>query len=262
MKTDSYELETRIESLLKDDQYLDHPLREALSELWELNHQQWQRVEKITQLSDSYQSMMMRRERSLSERFNKQLRQLEKITRISDMYQKNLHEMNLELEKTSLEDPLTGLPNRRMIMRHLEGEFDRALLNSQQLGVAMVDVDYFKNVNDDYGHQVGDEVLISLSQIISSHVGEYGFCGRWGGEEFLILILDSNKDQVIQYMSELREKIALSKIDLSPTIMIQLSVSIGLSFFMEGDSSDVLLGRADKGLYQAKKEGRNNIVFN
>lgn len=261
MKVDANELENRINALLSDTQYNDHPLRSALHDLWTLNQDQCERVEKITQLSDSYQNMMLRREKSLSDRFNKQLKQIEKITRISDLYQKNLHEMNVELEKASLIDPLTGLSNRRMITRHLRREVKQALLHNHSLGIAIIDVDYFKKVNDAHGHQIGDEVLVSLSQIMASNLGSDSFCGRWGGEEFLILINHIDKKSFIKTIDSLREKIENAQIDISPNITIRITVSIGLSILKDDDEDGSFFSRADKALFKAKNAGRNNIVF-
>ncbi|PPC78293.1 GGDEF domain-containing protein [Pokkaliibacter plantistimulans] len=259
MKVDPGALEKRIQMLLDDKQYQGHPLREALAQLWRLNEEQWARVERITQLSDSYQAMMMRREHSLSARFDKQLRQLEKITRISDRYQRMLRDMNLALEEASFLDPLTDLPNRRMLMRRLEDEVENSNKSQHGFAVAMLDVDYFKQVNDSYGHQVGDEVLMRLGQMMQQQVDELGICGRWGGEEFLLLVANQDDTRCLQLFDQLQRHISGASIDIAG-ISLSVTVSLGVSFFRPGEPLDAVLNRADNALYEAKQTGRNRML--
>ncbi|MDH2433359.1 biofilm regulation diguanylate cyclase SiaD [Pokkaliibacter sp. MBI-7] len=259
MKVDPGALEKRIQMLLDDKQYQGHPLREALAQLWSMNQEQWARVERITQLSDSYQAMMMRREHSLSARFDKQLRQLEKITRISDRYQRMLRDMNLALEEASFLDPLTDLPNRRMLMRRLEDEVENSNKSQHGFAVAMLDVDYFKQVNDSYGHQVGDEVLMRLGQMMQQQVDELGVCGRWGGEEFLLLVAGQDESRCLQLFGQLQRHISGASIDIAG-ISLSVTVSLGVSVFRPGEPLDAVLNRADNALYEAKQTGRNRML--
>lgn len=255
MKIDFLKLESDVKMILDNPDYENHPAREALSRLWDVNVEQWSRVDRITRLSDSYQEMMMQREKSLSERFDKHLRQLEKITRISDHYQRILRQMNSELEQTALVDPLTELANRRMMMKRLKQEFE----GNGTCSVAMVDVDHFKLVNDEYGHQIGDDVLVELGQLMSNILGEDGYIGRWGGEEFLVLFSEKDREYAHQVMEKVRtavEQLALS-FENKP---LKTSVSIGISQYRDGDTIDSLLTRADDALYSAKDLGRNQIV--
>ncbi|REG82631.1 diguanylate cyclase domain-containing protein [Marinomonas pollencensis] len=257
MKIDFSALEEDVVNILENPEYDNHPAREVLGRLWEMNLNQWNRVERITRLSDSYQDMMMQREKSLSARFDKHLRQLEKITRISDHYQRILKQMNSELEQTALMDPLTELPNRRMMMKRLSHEFEP---NSQHkvYCVAMVDVDHFKLINDQHGHQIGDDVLVALGQLMSNIVAEDVHIGRWGGEEFLVLLPGKDQGESQSLMEQMRiaiEQLALNFGDKQLTT----SVSIGISQYRQGDTVDSLLTRADDALYVAKSLGRNQI---
>lgn len=280
MNIDFKTLEKSIPDLLEKPEYQDHPLHHALSALWQLNQEQWHRVERITQLSDSYQGMMLEREKSLGVRFEKQIRQLEKVTRISDRYQKMLKEMNATLEQATLQDDLTNLPNRRMIMRYLNSLMESRKLTLMSAGydarpcypikddqpslpylaVVMVDIDFFKQVNDNYGHQVGDDVLIRFSKQMKEYLVNKGFCGRWGGEEFLIVLSEQNLEAASQLLEDFKQQVAGYHYDISPCIKLNLTISIGLTFCRYDDESNSLINRSDKALYCAKAQGRDCLV--
>lgn len=267
MKTDFTELEKTIHDILAMPEYRDHPASKALKQLWEINQDQWDRMDRLTRLSDSYQDMMIQRERSLSERFDKHLRQLEKMTRISDRYQHSLRLLNIELEKTSLIDPLTELPNRRMMMKRLSQAFYDQQEEEQQediqvvnLAVAMVDIDYFKKVNDEFGHQVGDDVLIALGKLMEKVVDGHGVIGRWGGEEFLVILPCHNIAEASILMESLRSKVSSYSFEVDDKTVLT-SVSIGVANYQEKDTMDSLLSRADNALYLAKSRGRNSVIL-
>ncbi|WP_417526433.1 diguanylate cyclase [Marinomonas shanghaiensis] len=267
MKTDFTELEKTIHDILAVPEYRDHPASKALKQLWEINQDQWDRMDRLTRLSDSYQDMMIQRERSLSERFDKHLRQLEKMTRISDRYQRSLRQLNIELEKTSLIDPLTELPNRRMMMKRLSQAFDEQQedesskdVRIEDLAVAMIDIDYFKKVNDEFGHQVGDDVLIALGKLMQRVMDGFGVIGRWGGEEFLVILPCHNVKDASILMESLRSKVNAYSINVEGNI-VSTSVSIGVSSYQEHDTMDSLLSRADNALYLAKSQGRNSVIL-
>ena len=267
MKTDFTELEKTIHGILSVPEYQDHPASKALKQLWEVNQDQWDRMDRLTRLSDSYQDMMIQRERSLSERFDKHLRQLEKMTRISDRYQRSLRQLNIELEKTSLIDPLTELPNRRMMMKRLSQAFDEQLGDESQHGarienltVAMIDIDYFKKVNDEFGHQVGDDVLIALGKLMEKAVDGHGIIGRWGGEEFLVILPCHNIKDASILMESLRAKVNAYSFKADDKT-VSTSVSIGIASYQDKDTMDALLSRADNALYLAKSHGRNSVIL-
>ncbi|NLQ17468.1 GGDEF domain-containing protein [Marinomonas sp. M1K-6] len=284
MTTDFTELEKTIQDILAKPEYQDHPASVALSKLWAVNQDQWNRMDRLTRLSDSYQDMMLQREKSLSERFDKHLRQLEKMTRISDRYQRSLRQLNIELEKTSLIDPLTELPNRRMMMRRLSQAFDYQQEEDQQeedqqqedsqdrpqgqaenhpvehLAVAMVDVDYFKKVNDEFGHQVGDDVLIAIGKLMEKEIEGHGVIGRWGGEEFLVILPGYKIADAAIVMEALRSNVNAYSFQVDEKT-VSTSVSIGLAGYQDKDSMDSLLSKADNALYLAKSKGRNSVVI-
>ncbi|TYL46782.1 diguanylate cyclase domain-containing protein [Marinomonas sp. IMCC 4694] len=265
MKTDVTELEQTIEHILATTEYQAHPAYQALSQLWEVTQFQWERMDRLTRLSDSYQDMMIQREKSLSERFDKHLRQLEKITRISDRYQRSLRQLNTELEKTASMDPLTDLPNRRLMMKQLsqafyqQGDTSAHKKSVDPLCIAMIDIDYFKQVNDDFGHQVGDDVLIALGQLMQNVVERHGVIGRWGGEEFLVILTSCPLHEAMALMELLRTKVSEFSLSVDES-QVTTSVSIGVVEYQPVDSMDSLLFRADSALYSVKSKGRNSVM--
>ena len=258
MKSDIKALEQRVVSALADNQNLEHPLYDVLDELWQYNQNQWSRIEQMIRVSDSYQDMILQREKTLGERFDKHLRQLEKITRISDRYQTALREANLELEQASYIDALTGLPNRRKMLRRLKTEFE---MRPESLCLAMIDIDHFKRVNDEFGHLMGDDVLVSVGNLIEHTVGELGHIARWGGEEFLVIFSQAEQLEVERCLELLAKVIREARFDSGEDIRIRTTISIGKSHYQAGDTIDALITRADNALYRAKNSGRDRVVY-
>lgn len=258
MKHNIKALEQRVVAALEDETNQGHPLHEVLEALWQYNQDQWSRMEHLIRVSDSYQDMMIQREKTLSERFDKHLRQLDKITRISDRYQTALREANLELEQASYVDALTGLPNRRKMLRRLKAEFD---MRPESVRLAMIDIDYFKRINDEFGHLIGDDVLVSVGNLIELTVGELGHISRWGGEEFLVIFSQPDQAEIEACLKQLANTIRETHFESGDHAKIRTTISIGVSHYQAGDSTDTLITRADDALYRAKNRGRNQVVF-
>lgn len=125
------ELDAWIDGLLADPQFHGHPLHQALARLRQQSLEQLVRLERIARISDGFQSMAREQNLSLSERYHKQLRRLEKVARISDRYQQMMRDLNLALKEASIRDPLTGLPNRRMLLERLREENERSQRHGQ-----------------------------------------------------------------------------------------------------------------------------------
>ena len=119
----------------------------------------------------------------------------------------------------------------------------------------MLDIDLFKQVNDTHGHQVGDDVLIEVANILKSYSRDVDIVGRWGGEEFLVISPRANKDGLIQLAEKLRQTIESHEFS---TIKSK-TASFGLTAYHEGDSSHTIIARADKALFMAKDNGRNRV---
>lgn len=258
MKSDIKALEKKVTDALAENAHQGHPLYEVLQELWDYNQSQWIRMEHMIHLSDSYQDMIIQREKTLGERFDKHLRQLEKITRISDRYQTALREANLELEQASYADALTGLPNRRKMLRRLKTEFD---MRSEGIFIAMIDIDHFKKINDEYGHLIGDDVLVSVGNLIELTVGDLGHISRWGGEEFLVIFSQAEYNDVEQCLQKLVQVIRDERFSNGDAYTIHTTISVGVSHYQPEDSIDSLITRADNALYKAKNSGRDRVVI-
>ena len=157
-------------------------------------------------------------------------------------------------------DPLTGVLNRRAILDALNRELARAKRKKLELCVGLCDIDFFKRVNDNYGHQVGDDVLCGFVKAIQSIIRPYDFLGRYGGEEFLIVITESTKTAWEGLFERVRAEIAEHKI-ITRSDEVDITVSIGVSGSKGDETADEMLAAADEALYKAKDNGRNQVVF-
>ncbi|MFZ2631801.1 MAG: diguanylate cyclase [Desulfosalsimonadaceae bacterium] len=179
--------------------------------------------------------------------------------RLIEMHDELLEARNA-LAHEATHDPLTGMLNRRAILNHLHKELSRARRHGGLIGIGMCDIDHFKQVNDTYGHQTGDEVLCGLSHVLSDSIREYDYLGRMGGEEFLVITpMKAGTDPAFVF-GRLCTQVAGSSIttrsgDLSVT------VSIGAACATAKSTVDALLEAADAALYRAKNEGRNRVCL-
>ena len=170
------------------------------------------------------------------------------------------------IEKLSLIDELTNLPNRRYFDNELLKHWKHAIRDKEHLSVLIIDADHFKNFNDTYGHQQGDEALYNLAHVISSSVRRaHDFVARWGGEEFTVIMPNTNSDGAYAVAEIIRKNVENSSIvrinDPSKTLSITISVG-GNSIIPTNDSSiEEFMSSADKALYKAKNSGRNNTVM-
>lgn len=256
MKPDQSELEAVIKRFLADPDYRDHPVTHVLGQLWQQHRELLNRMERITRVSDVYQSLAREREMSLSERFDKQLRQLEKVARISDRYQHMMRDLNLALREASTRDSLTGIANRRLLVERLKAEVERSERQQHSFSVAMMDIDYFKLVNDQYGHEVGDTALIEITRVMEAEVREYDLCGRWGGEEFLILLPETDVATAAGVIERMRDNIRTLAIRVGEQTL-SLTISAGLAQHARGESYSETIKRADTALLAAKRGGRD-----
>ena len=165
-----------------------------------------------------------------------------------------------EVENMAITDGLTQMHTRRHFGERFEEEFRRAMLRQVPLSVLMIDVDHFKKVNDQHGHLTGDMLLRAVARIISQHIREIDIAGRYGGEEFCILLPDTDKPGALVVAGRIREAIHEKGIRAYDT-EIRVSVSIGVSSLPD-DAVKVeeLLDKADWALYRAKRSGRNCVV--
>jgi len=160
-----------------------------------------------------------------------------------------------ELNKVANIDSLTKIYNRRKIEFLYENELARIKRYKRDLSVIFFDVDDFKQVNDTLGHAVGDHVLVKIAYIVKDNIRNEDFFGRWGGEEFLIVLPETNKEKASKVASILKDKINAYNFCINKKI----TCSFGVSQFKDFDSADSLLTRADNAMYHVKKNGKNEV---
>lgn len=164
-----------------------------------------------------------------------------------------------EIEKLAITDSLTGAYTRRYFMERFEEELKRSKLRNINLSLLMIDVDYFKQLNDEHGHLAGDQVLREVSRVISQNIREIDIAGRYGGEEFCVVLPDT--DSRGAYFAAERIRTALEKTKFKAyDLTLQITASLGLSTYpRNGQTSEELMDKADWALYRAKKSGRNCV---
>lgn len=174
--------------------------------------------------------------------------------------QARLLEARDALAYQAMHDALTGVLNRRAIQERLAQEIVRAKREGGKLSVGMCDLDHFKNINDTYDHQVGDEVLIAFVARIQAHLREYDCIGRHGGEEFLVIAPFPCGIEGVDLYERLRASVGDAALATTAG-MIPLTVSIGVAVGTGESTPDALLAAADAALYRAKADGRNRVAY-
>jgi len=171
------------------------------------------------------------------------------------------HNVQLSLEM-AITDPLTGLHNRRYMSRHLDNLMSSAAQSGKELAFLILDIDYFKAVNDGHGHDVGDEVLKEFANRIAANVRGIDLACRYGGEEFVVVMPDTDVTLAFTIAERLRKSIEQNPITISRAPgALNITISIGIAGSEgPGDSAEALLHRADQALYSAKRAGRNRVV--
>ncbi len=173
-----------------------------------------------------------------------------------------------EILKHATLDALTGFYNRRQLEERIKQEVANAKRQHAPLCGIMTDIDFFKSVNDTYGHAVGDLVLKSIAKVIRGQLREYDIAGRYGGEEFSLLLPFTKVNEAQMVAERLRQAVEDKVIDISKINpdseqkTIKITISLGIYEIKENDNEDDLIRKADKALYQAKNTGRNKVVIN
>lgn len=166
--------------------------------------------------------------------------------------------MQRSLRNLIVKDSLTDLYNRRYCNQNLKNLSEQYIKTGEPYTLAIADIDFFKKVNDTYGHIAGDEVLVSVAQIMKKSMAGKGFAARWGGEEFLLVYTGCDMETTLTYLEMLVEAIREMRVEYDDKA-IKITISIGVATG-NGDSVDKVLCTADDRLYHAKKEGRDRVV--
>ncbi|MCE2992594.1 MAG: PleD family two-component system response regulator [Alphaproteobacteria bacterium] len=176
-------------------------------------------------------------------------------------YHEELKQNYLESLQSSVTDSMTGLFNRRYFETHIRNMIEGSNFGHDNLALIMIDIDYFKKVNDTYGHQSGDAVLVQCAQILRNNLRLTDMSARYGGEEFIIVLPATCLEVGMNVAERIRQSVTESKfaIPVEPNA-IDVTISAGVSSIKQGDNLESLVARADKNLYQAKEAGRNQVV--
>jgi diguanylate cyclase (GGDEF)-like protein/PAS domain S-box-containing protein len=165
-----------------------------------------------------------------------------------------------ELQEMAYVDPLTGVANRAFTEINLRAKLDEMERYGWPFGVLFVDIDHFKDVNDRFGHDVGDQALRSVAKTLAGNARSFDLVGRWGGEEFLVASVNVDEEKIRLLGERFRALIGSSRV-ASNAGPINVTVSIGATLAREGDRVDTLVKRADELMYESKKAGRNRVTF-
>lgn len=158
-------------------------------------------------------------------------------------------------KKLSQIDVLSGLFNRRFLVNRMEEEISKYKRDKTLFSILLIDIDYFKAVNDKYGHAKGDEVIKKISSLMNTYTRSTDICARWGGEEFIILATNTDLSGALKLAETFREVIEKNDFD----IKIPLTISTGVSTYIEGQEQELVLKIADERLYKAKRNGKNRV---
>lgn len=172
------------------------------------------------------------------------------------LYSKETEKVWKSLEYNTNHDALTGLYNRRFLERYME---EIPYEKRTKYVIAMVDIDFFKKVNDTYGHEAGDKVLVQVSSCLQDTAGKDNLAVRWGGEEFILYFPDSAQEEIYERMEELRKEVELLVIPAAGR-HIRITITAGIACGLEDSNYEKVIHRADEKLYLGKQRGRNQVI--
>ena len=200
-------------------------------------------------------SFWNRRLAAANETARRALSELNILRKQLEQQNKQLADKNQQLNTFAHTDALTGLSNRARLDEVLDAEIQRCHRYVSNVGLVMLDLDHFKQVNDNFGHQVGDQVLKELSELLLEHTRQVDTVGRWGGEEFMLICPETDMPALALLAEKLRQIVAQHTF----SVVDQQTASFGITVFEPGDSSSALVKKADNALYLAKSAGRNRV---
>ena len=242
------------EQLKRDIIHIEEAVSKSCS-LEALKEQTQLRVEKlVTTLSEQQDSDEQGQEALLALLSSMQSR-IDTLQQQTSAYKKKLAEQVMQ----SRTDPLTRLPNRQAYNEKLDAAFADYKESGTTLAVAVVDIDHFKSINDRFGHAAGDKTLQVVSKLLKQNLSENEFVARWGGEEFVMLLPESQMAEIDKKLNEIRTKLAAMPFKFKQE-KVKITASFGATCFGKEDTTETVFERADEYLYKAKRNGRNLVV--
>jgi len=160
-------------------------------------------------------------------------------------------------EELSLIDDLTNIANRRRINELIQMEYQRAERYHTTFSIVLFDIDHFKKVNDTYGHLIGDEVLKTLAKLVTQSIRKTEIVGRWGGEEFILILTETDKNTAFAVADKIRKIISETHFE---GVKEKITCSFGVAEYKKGTPSNELIEHSDQALYHSKKHGRNQVI--
>jgi diguanylate cyclase (GGDEF)-like protein/PAS domain S-box-containing protein len=164
-----------------------------------------------------------------------------------------------ELQELAMHDPLTGIANRRFVEICITARLEELRRYGFDFSVLFIDADNFKLINDTHGHAVGDRILKMISATVANSLRSFDIIGRWGGEEFIVLLINPKPDNLFKLADRLRKLVEKSALTLESSETLKVTVSIGATEAKKGETLDSLIDRADKLMFESKRGGRNMV---
>ncbi|TCB65845.1 diguanylate cyclase [Acinetobacter sp. ANC 4178] len=171
----------------------------------------------------------------------------------------NLSQKNRQFERIALMDPRLHIPNRRLFEQRLASTFVQTQRGNSTAHLMLIDVDHFKDINDTYGHEMGDYVLIELSNILRESIQSKDIPARFGGDEFAVIVMDSSSQEIMQLSQTILDKVRHFRLPSNPDF--RMSISIGISSAAAAGSTTDWLKMADQALYEVKRQGRDGVQY-
>ncbi len=187
------------------------------------------------------------------------LKHMEQVINKKEQAEVQLVELNRSLNLATRVDPMTGLANRRAIMEMIKQEFSRSNRHQRYSSIIIANLDSFKNINERYGYNTGDDLLVEVSRVLRGCLRNEDICARWGGEEFLILLPETKLDGALAVAEKIRESIAMT-VFLANREGIRITASLGICEHKADQNIFEAISQADQALRQAKSGGKNRAL--
>jgi diguanylate cyclase (GGDEF)-like protein len=226
-------------------------------------------LDELVQLRNAYEELRLAYEREVQcrEKLQKEYSELSIMMRHQQKMFAMVKDLYGEQVQVATVDPVTGLPNHRTVMCRINEELQQSQQMHYGCAILFVDLDHFKSINDTYGHRAGDAVLQEIARRLRIVLRQEDFVGRYGGEEFTVVLHDMGMEDAVQVAERLRMEVAMLPCtweieETQEIVEIPVTTSIGISIYREhGITREALIEAADKAMYRAKHSGRNRVCL-